>query len=227
MTGQGRPWGDHPAVPVLRHRPVLPARLPGQPGRGLDPGARRVEAKLKAGAKVADIGCGHGSSTVLMAQAYPELDDPRHRLPRPVDRGGEGEGGRGGRDQRQFEVAQGAGLRRREATTSPASSMRCTTWAIRWAPRGTSARRSMRAVPSCWSSRWPATHGREHAPARADLLRVLDYVCTPNSLSQEVGLGLGAQAGEKRLTEVVREAGFTSVRRAAETATNMVLEVTG
>jgi hypothetical protein len=50
-------------------------------------------------------------------------------------------------------------------------------------------------------------------------------VCTPASLAQEVGLGLGAQAGQKRLTEVLNEAGFTQVRRAAETPTNMVLEV--
>jgi hypothetical protein len=46
----------------------------------------------------------------------------------------------------------------------------------------------------------------------------------PASLSQEVGLGLGAQAGQKRLTEVLNEAGFTQVRRAAETPFNMVLE---
>jgi hypothetical protein len=52
-------------------------------------------------------------------------------------------------------------------------------------------------------------------------------VCTPASLAQPVGLGLGAQAGQKRLTEVCREAGFANVRRAAETPTNMVLEVTG
>jgi hypothetical protein len=52
-------------------------------------------------------------------------------------------------------------------------------------------------------------------------------VCTPNSLSQDVGLGLGAQAGERRMAEVCREAGFKQVRRAAETPTNMVLEVTG
>jgi hypothetical protein len=50
-------------------------------------------------------------------------------------------------------------------------------------------------------------------------------VCTPASLAQEVGLGLGAQAGQKRLTEVLNQAGFTQVRRAAETPTNMVLEV--
>jgi hypothetical protein len=50
-------------------------------------------------------------------------------------------------------------------------------------------------------------------------------VCTPASLAQEVGLGLGAQAGQKRLTKVLNEAGFSQVRRAAETPTNMVLEV--
>ena len=50
-------------------------------------------------------------------------------------------------------------------------------------------------------------------------------LCTPASLSQEVGLGLGAQAGEKRLREVVTEAGFTRVRRVAQTPANMILEV--
>jgi hypothetical protein len=50
-------------------------------------------------------------------------------------------------------------------------------------------------------------------------------VCVPASLAQEVGYGLGAQAGQKRLTQVLNEAGFTRVRRAAETPTNMVLEV--
>ncbi|MGB9417086.1 MAG: class I SAM-dependent methyltransferase, partial [Acidobacteriaceae bacterium] len=50
------------------------------------------------------------------------------------------------------------------------------------------------------------------------------FCCVPASLSQEVGLGLGAQAGEKRLTEVLHEAGFTQVRRAAQTPFNMVLE---
>jgi hypothetical protein len=50
-------------------------------------------------------------------------------------------------------------------------------------------------------------------------------LCTPNSLSQEVGLALGAQAGEKRLAEVLHEGGFSRVRRTAETPFNLVLEV--
>ena len=49
-------------------------------------------------------------------------------------------------------------------------------------------------------------------------------LCTPNSLSQEVGLGLGAQAGERRLRHVFQEAGFGSFRRATETPFNLVLE---
>jgi hypothetical protein len=49
-------------------------------------------------------------------------------------------------------------------------------------------------------------------------------VCTPNSLSQEVGLGLGAQAGEARLRAVFEEAGFTRFRRATETPMNLVFE---
>ena len=50
------------------------------------------------------------------------------------------------------------------------------------------------------------------------------FVCTPNSLSQEVGLGLGAQAGEARLRDVFTEAGFTRFRRATETPFNLILE---
>jgi hypothetical protein len=50
-------------------------------------------------------------------------------------------------------------------------------------------------------------------------------LCTPASLSQEVGLALGAQAGQARLTEVLNEGGFSQVRRAAETPFNLVLEV--
>ena len=50
--------------------------------------------------------------------------------------------------------------------------------------------------------------------------------CTPNSLSQQVGLGLGAQAGEERLRKVAEEAGFSNLRRAAQTPVNLILELT-
>jgi hypothetical protein len=61
-------------------------------------------------------------------------------------------------------------------------------------------------------------------PLAALMYTSSSMVCTPNSLSQEVGLGLGAQAGEARLREVFRDAGFTRFRRAAETTMNLILE---
>ncbi len=61
-------------------------------------------------------------------------------------------------------------------------------------------------------------------PMAALLYTASSTICTPNSLSQEVGLGLGAQAGEARLREVFEEAGYTHFRRATETPLNMILE---
>ena len=61
-------------------------------------------------------------------------------------------------------------------------------------------------------------------PMAALLYTASSSICTPNSLSQEVGLGLGAQAGEGRLRDVFAEAGFTRFRRAAETPLNLILE---
>ncbi len=61
-------------------------------------------------------------------------------------------------------------------------------------------------------------------PVAAFLYSGSTAVCTPNSLSQDVGLGLGAQAGEARLRQVFEEAGYSQFRRAAETPLNLILE---
>lgn len=61
-------------------------------------------------------------------------------------------------------------------------------------------------------------------PMAALLYTVSSSICTPNSLSQEVGLGLGAQAGESRLREVMTQAGFSRFRKVAETPMNLILE---
>jgi hypothetical protein len=62
-------------------------------------------------------------------------------------------------------------------------------------------------------------------PMAALLYTASSSICTPNSLSQEVGLGLGAQAGVTRLRDVFEQAGFTRFRRAAETPMNLILEI--
>ena len=99
------------------------------------------------------------------------------------------------------------------------------TWAIRSAPP-TRASIWPGTERCCWSSlsrSRPGQQPRQQPHGHAALHRV-DVICTPNSLSQEVGLGLGAQAGEARLRAVFEEAGFRSFRRAAETPLNLILE---
>ena len=77
----------------------------------------------------------------------------------------------------------------------------------------------------CWSSPMPATGWRiEPNPIGRMYYAASAMACTPNSLSQEVGLGLGAQAGEARLREVFQEAGFRYFRRATETPINLIFE---
>ena len=95
--------------------------------------------------------------------------------------------------------------------------------------------------PGRGGSRHPAgsSAGRHAAAGRANAGDALEHklnpvgrtyyglstvICTPGSLAQEVGLGLGAQAGERQLAIVLREAGFTHVRRATETPFNIILE---
>jgi hypothetical protein len=64
----------------------------------------------------------------------------------------------------------------------------------------------------------------ETNPMAAALYLASSAVCTPNSLSQEVGPGIGAQAGEARLREVFQEAGYTNFRRATETPINLIFD---
>ena len=78
---------------------------------------------------------------------------------------------------------------------------------------------------SCWSNR-RAGDGLEHNlnPVGRPVYGLSTVICTPASLAQDVGLGLGAQAGELNLGIVLGEAGFTHVRRATETPFNLILE---
>ena len=119
-------------VPVLRHRALLPHRLPASPRARLDPRARRRREKLERGATVADVGCGHGASTIVMAQAFPSsrfaastITTPRSRRPR------RGRRGAGVADRIDLRGRRGQGLPGRAASTWSASSTACTTWATR------------------------------------------------------------------------------------------------
>ncbi len=114
---------------------------------------------------------------------------------------------------------------RRRLRPGRASSTRCTTWATRSAPRATCAGRSRPTAPGSWSSRWPATRSSDNLnPVGRIFYAASTSLCMPNALSQGGHRALGAQAGEAQLRAVLEEAGFSRVRRAAQTPFNLVLE---
>jgi ubiquinone/menaquinone biosynthesis C-methylase UbiE len=190
------------------------------------PALEGVEAKLKAGAKVADIGCGHGASTILMAQAYPNSRFYGFDYHEPsIARAREAAAAAGVADRVEFQTAS--------AQDYPGEDfdLACIFDALHdmGDPVGAAAhiRRSLQP-DGTWLLVEPFAHDNladNLNPIGRMFYSASTMVCTPASQSQDVGLALGAQAGEGRLRQVVEDAGFTHFRRATETPFNLVLEV--
>ena len=218
-------WGDH--HPCLfsgtewffrtGYRAELPSWIGALEG---------VAAKLESGATVADVGCGHGASAVVMAKAFPNARITGFDYHAPsieTSRARAEEAGVAA--QTTFEVA--------DAKSYPGSfdlicffdclhDMGDPVGIARYArehlaPGGT----VLLVEPFALDDR---VVNMTENPMAALLYTASATVCTPNSLSQEVKLGLGAQAGEPKLRKVFEEAGFTHFRRAAETPMNLILE---
>ena len=219
-------WGDH--HPCLFKgtewffRTGYRAHLPGESIPALD----GVEDKLSAGARVADVGCGHGASVVAMAHAYPAarfwgFDYHAPSIETARDRAREA----GVEDRATFEVA---GAKEYPGTYDLICFFDClhdmgdpvgiAAYAREHLERDGTV---LLVEPFALDGRGANLQGN---PMAALLYTASTAVCTPNSLSQEVGLGLGAQAGEARLRAVFEEAGFSGFRRAAETPLNLILE---
>ena len=184
-----------------------------------------VVAKLERGASVADVGCGHGASTILMAAAFPNsafTGSDYHEGSIAIARKRAAEAGVG--DRIGFQVAPAAAYPGRgfDLVTmfdclhdmgDPAGAARHVRETI--APDGT------------WMIVEPAAGDRVEDnlnPVGRVYYAFSTLLCTPSSLSQEVGLALGAQAGEARIRDVVTAGGFTRFRRVAETPFNIVYE---
>ena len=224
-TGKGLPWSDHNCCLFCGterfFRPMYAASLVDEWIPALD----GVREKLAAGAKVADVGCGHGSSTIILAKAFPESTFHGFDFHEPsIERARERARDAGVAGNTIFEVVT--------AKAFPSSGYDLVTIfdALHdmGDPVGAAAHvRSSLAEGGTFMVVEPLAG--DSVQENMHLLGQIYYafstmICTPASKAQEVGLALGAQAGEKRLTEVLNEAGFTKVRRAAETPTNMVLE---
>jgi SAM-dependent methyltransferase len=183
-----------------------------------------VQAKLEAGATVADVGCGLGASAIILAKAFPRsrfVGFDYHR--ESVERAGERAAAAGVADRVRFEVAA--------AKTYPGTYdlVACFDCLHDMGdPVGAAAHVRESLTPDgTWLLVEPFAHDDIEDnlnPLGRLFYSVSTLVCTQASLAQEVGTALGAQAGEARLREVVTKAGFTRFRRATETPFNIVLE---
>jgi len=189
------------------------------------PALEGVKARLQAGGRVADVGCGHGASTIIMAQAFPRstFTGFDYHAPsigwarRTADKAGVG-------DHVAFEVAS--------AQDYPGRGYDLVTFFDCLHDMGDpvgAARHVLQSLApgGVWMLVEPFANDRLEDnlnPVGRLYYSASTLLCTPASLSQDVGLALGAQAGEKRLRDVLTEAGFTHVRRVAQTPANMILE---
>ncbi|MEA2393909.1 MAG: hypothetical protein QOJ82_1800 [Solirubrobacteraceae bacterium] len=224
-TGEGFGWHEHDHD--LFHgterffRPGYVANLVSS----WIPALEGVQAKLTAGARVADVGCGHGASTIIMARAFPEstfVGSDYHEgsieaARRAAERAGVA-------DRVSFEVADARGFGGADYDVV------CIFDALHDMGDPVGAARHIREalVPDgTWLLVEPYANDRLEDnlnPVGRIYYSASTSLCTPSALAQEGGYSLGAQAGEARLRAVLEQAGFSRVRRAAETPFNLVLE---
>jgi len=224
-TGLGLGWHEHDSS--LFHgterffRPGYAANLVGQWIPALD----GVQARLEAGARVADVGCGHGASTIIMAEAFPAstfVGFDYHAPSIEVARASAAKAGVG--DRVRFEVATAKDFPGRDydlvAVFDCLHDM--------GDPAGAAAhvRHSLKPDGS-WLIVEPFANDRLEDnlnPVGRIFYSASTFICTPASRAQEGGACLGAQAGQARIGRVVADGGFTRFRRATETPFNLIYE---
>jgi len=224
-TGEGMGWHEH------HHELFVGTERFFRPGYAANlisawiPSMAGVEDKLKKGARVADVGCGLGASTILMAKSYPNsefvgFDYHEKSIETAKQRAKDAHVA----ERIRFEVAS--------AKNYPGTDYDFVTFFDclhdMGDPVGASTHvRSTLKRDGTWMIVEPFAGDKLEDnlnPIGRAFYGASTLLCTPASLSQEVGLALGAQAGEKRLREVVTTGGFSHFRRATQTPFNLIFE---
>ena len=224
-TGEGVGWHEHDsglfAGTERFFRPGYAANLVDQ----WIPAFEGLEAKLKGGAKVADVGCGHGASTILMAMSFPKstfVGFDYHE--RSVESARAKAEAAGLSDRVRFEVAT--------AKDYPGTDYDLVAFFDSLHDMGDPVGAATHVLSTLksdgtWMIVEPFANDKVEDnlnPIGRIFYSASTMLCTPASRSQEVGLGLGAQAGEARIREVVTTGGFKRFRRATQTPFNLVFE---
>ncbi len=224
-TGEGLGWHEH------HHELFVGTERFFRPGYAANlistwiPALTGIDAKLKNGARVADVGCGLGASTILMAKSYPKSEFTGFDYhDKSIETAQQRAKDAGVGDRIRFEVAK--------AKDYPGKDYDFVTFFDclhdMGDPAGASAHvRSTLKKDGTWMIVEPFAGDKLEDnlnPIGRAFYGASALICTPASLSQEVGLALGAQAGEKRLREVVTSGGFSHFRRATQTPFNLIFE---
>jgi SAM-dependent methyltransferase len=192
---------------------------------GWIPALEGVDAKLRAGGRVADVGCGHGASSLLIAEAYPATAVTGFDYhPGSIATARERARGAGLDARVGFEVASA-----KEFSGTGYDLVACFDCLHDMGDPVGAARHVREAIApdGTWMIVEPFAGDRVEDnlnPIGRVYYGASTLLCTPSSLAQEVGLALGAQAGEAQIRDVVTAGGFTRFRRVAETPFNIVFE---
>jgi len=185
-----------------------------------------VLPRLQAGAKVADVGCGVGFSTLLMAEAFPNSAFVGYDFHGPsIEQANAHAKAHGLADRVRFETVPAKEIAERDFDL--VTMFDCLH--DMGDPRGCAAHmRNLLRPDGTWMLVEPIAADQPGDNIASPVSRLFynasTMICVPTSMAQEVGTALGAQAGQAKLTEVLTGAGFSQVRRATETPFNMVLE---
>jgi SAM-dependent methyltransferase len=218
-------WGDHAGCLFCATGAFFRPGYVNNIVQSWIPALDGVEAKLRAGATAADIGCGVGFSTLLMAEAYPASHFTGYDFHEPsIEEARRHAAQHGLGDRVRFETASAKDIAERDFDLI--TMYDCLH--DMGDPRGCAAHMRRILTPGgSWMIVEPIAGDRPEQnmnPVGRLYYNASTMICVPTSLDQEVGEGLGAQAGEARLAEIVRQGGFESVRRVTEGPFNMVLQ---